>query len=93
MGRYSLSISDKAKKDLALLYKSGDKALVNRIERIFTELSEDPFNGIGKPEQLKHDLSGFWSRRLDKKHRLVYQVDEKSITVFVIAAKGHYSDK
>ncbi|WP_254563157.1 Txe/YoeB family addiction module toxin [Dyadobacter diqingensis] len=93
MGRYSLNVSDKAKKDLAQLYKSGDKALVNRIERIFTELSDDPYNGIGKPEQLKHNLAGLWSRRLDKKHRLVYQVIEESITVFVIAAKGHYSDK
>jgi len=93
MGRYNLSISEKAKKDLSLLYKSGGKSLVNRIERIFDELGEDPYKGIGKPEQLKHNLTGLWSRRLDKKHRLVYQVIEETVTVYVIAAKGHYLDK
>lgn len=93
MARYNLEISEKAKKDLSLLHKSGNKALVNRLERIFEELSEDPYGGIGKPEQLKNNLSGLWSRRLDKKHRIVYQIIEEVITVVVIAAKGHYSDK
>ncbi|WP_221393087.1 Txe/YoeB family addiction module toxin [Dyadobacter sp. NIV53] len=93
MGRYHLIISDKAKKDLAFLYKSGEKALINRIERIFEELGQNPYEGIGKPEPLKHNLTGLWSRRLDKKHRLVYQITEEIITVFIIAAKGHYSDK
>ncbi|MCF2442621.1 Txe/YoeB family addiction module toxin [Dyadobacter sp. CY345] len=93
MGRYSIIVSDNAKKDLTLLHRSGNKSLVSRIERIFEELGENPFEGIGKPEQLKHNLNGFWSRRLDKKHRLVYQINNESITVIIIAAKGHYSDK
>ena len=93
MARYNLEISEKAKKDLSHLHKSGNKALINRLEKIFEELSENPYGGIGKPEQLKHNLTGLWSRRLDKKHRLVYQIVEEMITVIVIAAKGHYSDK
>ncbi|MCF2489130.1 Txe/YoeB family addiction module toxin [Dyadobacter sp. CY347] len=93
MGRYSVTFSDRAKKDLSFLHKSGGKSLVKRIERIFEELGEDPYSGIGKPEQLKNNLSGLWSRRIDKKHRLVYQIIEKTVTVFVIAAKGHYDDK
>jgi len=93
MGRYHLVVSEKAKKDLAFFYKSGEKSIINRIERIFEELSNSPYQGVGKPEQLKHNLAGLWSRRLDKKHRLVYQVVEETITVVIIAAKGHYSDK
>ncbi|WP_342083608.1 Txe/YoeB family addiction module toxin [Dyadobacter sp. OTU695] len=93
MVRYFVTISDKAKKDLSLLYKTGDKALIRRISRLFEELGEHPYDGIGKPEPLKHDLAGLWSRRIDKKHRLVYQVIDQTITVHVIAAKGHYDDK
>jgi toxin YoeB len=93
MGRYSVTFSDRAKKDLSFLHKSGGKSLVKRIERIFEELGEDPYKGIGKPEQLKNNLSGLWSRRIDKKHRMVYQIIEETVTVFVIAAKGHYDDK
>jgi toxin YoeB len=93
MGRYSVTFSERAKKDLSFLHKSGGKSLLKRIERIFEELGENPYDGIGKPEQLKNNLSGLWSRRIDKKHRLVYQIIEQAVTVFVIAAKGHYDDK
>lgn len=93
MGRYIVTFSETAKQQLSKLYKSGDKALIKRIERVFYELSEHPFIGIGKPEQLKHEFSGFWSRRLDEKNRLVYTVTEETVTVFVLSAKGHYGDK
>ncbi|NIJ52445.1 Txe/YoeB family addiction module toxin [Dyadobacter arcticus] len=93
MGRYSVTFSDRARKDLLFLHKSGGKSLVKRIERIFEELGANPYSGIGKPEQLKNNFSGLWSRRIDKKHRLVYQIIEQTVTVFVIAAKGHYDDK
>jgi len=93
MGIYIVTISETARQQLAKYYKAGDKALIKRIEHIFEELSEHPFMGIGKPEQLKHKFSGLWSRRLDEKNRLVYQVDENIITVFIVSAKGHYGDK
>jgi len=93
MGRYIVTISETAKQQLAKHYKSGDKPLIKRIERIFEELSEHPFIGIGKPEQLKHEFSGLWSRRLDEKNRLVYEVIEEIVTVFILSAKGHYGDK
>ncbi len=93
MGRYTVTLSDTAKKHLALHHRSGNKVIIKRIERIFVELGEHPFTGIGKPELLKHDLSGLWSRRLDEKNRLVYEVNEESITVSVVTAKGHYLDK
>jgi|AntAceMinimDraft_5_1070358.scaffolds.fasta_scaffold172351_2 toxin YoeB len=93
MGRYRVEVSETARKHLSFFHKSGDKVIIKRIERIFEELGEDPYHGVGKPEALKHDLAGLWSRRLDRKNRLVYQVVEQTITVIVVAARGHYDDK
>jgi 23S rRNA (cytosine1962-C5)-methyltransferase len=52
-----------------------------------------PYLGIGKPEALKYELSGFWSRKINQKDRMIYKVEEDIVTVFVISAMGHYSDK
>jgi len=92
MGRYFVVLTDTTKQQLVKLHKSGDKIVIRRIERILNELSEHPFEGIGKPEQLKYEFSGLWSRRLDKKNRLVYSVTEEIVTVFVLSVKGHYRD-
>ncbi|MGE6354358.1 Txe/YoeB family addiction module toxin [Flavobacterium sp. NPDC079362] len=54
---------------------------------------ENPFEGVGKSEALKHELSGLWSREINKKDRLLYRVKEELVTVVVISAMGHYSDK
>ena len=83
MGRYFVVLTDITKQQLVKLHKSGDKILLRWIERILTELSEHPFDGIGKPEQLKYEFSGLWSRRIDEKNRLVYSVTEETVTVFV----------
>jgi toxin YoeB len=93
MAGYTLILSDRAKKDLAIHHKSGDKAIIKRIDRIFEELGDHPYTGIGKPEALKYNNSGLWSRRLDDKNRIVYQVNDEVVTVSVVSAKGHYDDK
>jgi len=93
MDRYIIKVTDTAKNHLSSLYASGNKAIIKRIERIFYELSVHPYVGIGKPEALKHNFSGYWSRRIDDKNRIVYQVDNKKIIVIIITAKGHYLDK
>lgn len=93
MARYTIDLWDRAKKDLAAHYKSGDKVIIKRIERIFEELEITPFTGIGKPEPLKYGLSGMWSRKLDNKNRIIYQVNEKTMVIQIISAKGHYDDK
>jgi toxin YoeB len=61
---------------------------IKKIEKLVDAILETPFEGIGKPEPLKHNLSGCWSRRIDKEHRLVYEVTENLITV--LSMKGHY---
>ena len=93
MGKYSIEISSKARKELQVHYKSGNKSVIRRIEQIFLELSNKPYEGIGSPEALKNNMAGYWSRRIDKKNRIVYKVYEDKIVVLVVSAIGHYKDK
>jgi toxin YoeB len=58
-----------------------------------TELEEHPYTGTGKPEPMEYGRIEQWSRRITQKHRLVYSVDDKKITVLVLSADGHYEDK
>ncbi len=60
---------------------------------ILNELKEHPYTGEVQPEELKFELKGLWSRRINKKDRLIYEVKEEIVTVFVISAMGHYFDK
>ncbi len=92
MGKYIVKISAIAKKHLADIHKSGNKSLIKKVEIIFVELSEHPYTGTGRPEQLKY-LENTWSRRLNRKDRLVYYIDESVVTVTVISTIGHYDDK
>jgi toxin YoeB len=93
MGKYRVTLTDQAKKDLIKHFKSGNKATIKKIEKILLELSEHPTIGTGNPEQLKFELAGLWSRRLNQKDRLIYEILEDIIIVDVISAMGHYQDK
>jgi len=92
MGQYSVVITDEAKRDLRYWHNVGDKAILRKLDRIFQELALHPSTGTGKPEALRGDLSGYWSRRVNKQHRLVYEITESIVTVFVISARGHYGN-
>jgi len=70
-----------AQADLAYWKKSGNKAIQQRISKLIQSVSETPFDGIGKPEALKYDFAGWWSRRINEEHRLVYRVEETQITI------------
>lgn len=83
---------ENAAKDLKKLYQSGKKSDILKVERIFKELETNPFLGEGNPEQLKHDLTGYWSRRINKKDWLIYKINEAEILVIVVSALGHYAD-
>lgn len=93
MGKYSVNIEEKARKELKLHFKSGNLATIKKIEKILNELLENPYEGIGNPEALKYELTGFWSRRINQKDRLIYRVDDDIVTVYVVSAMGHYSAK
>ena len=77
-----------AQLDIDFWKKSGNKIIQKKIYKLLQNISETPFNGIGKPEALLHDLSGFWSRRITDEHRLVYEVETNRIIVYSL--KGHY---
>lgn len=89
MKGYKLILSLQADKDLALLYKSEPKAYKKTI-RLLEQITNTPYEGIGKPEALKGNLSGLWSRRITDKHRLVYAVREAEVVVLVLRSYGHY---
>ncbi len=68
--------------------KSGNLAVQKKINLLFSSMLETPFEGIGKPEALKHNLSGKWSRRINAEHRIVYEVEGELIKVYSL--KNHY---
>lgn len=90
---YIIEIEPKAVQDIAELKKSGNKTAITKIEKLLIELKEHPTTGTGQVEALKNNLSGFWSRRIDKFNRLIYTIKEEIVTVTVISAKGHYDKK
>jgi toxin YoeB len=71
-----------------LYWQPHDKATLNRLNRLLEESVRSPFEGIGKPEPLRHALAGCWSRRIDEEHRLVYLVDGDDVVV--LQARFHY---
>lgn len=74
--------------DEYLYWLQQDKKIAKRINEILKDIERNHFEGIGKPEALKHDLSGYWSRRITDRDRLIYKVEGS--TVFIISCKGHY---
>ena len=82
-----------AQKDRDYWKKSGNKAIMERISALLKDMMEHPYTGIRKPEPLKYDLAGKWSRRINAEHRLIYSVNENIITVYVFSMRYHYSKK
>ena len=71
-----------------LWWQGQDRKTLRRINRLIADTMRSPFEGLGKPEPLKENLTGFWSRRIDQAHRLVYAVDDTRVTV--ISCRYHY---
>ena len=80
--------TDEAWKDY-LFWNENDKKILQKVNELIKVIDRTPFEGIGKPEQLKQNLKGFWSRRINQEHRIVYRVEENQI-VF-ISFRYHYS--
>ncbi|NTD99889.1 Txe/YoeB family addiction module toxin [Agrobacterium tumefaciens] len=89
---YILEFTNQAVEDLKWLKKT-DQNAYNKVQKLLLELIEHPSTGTGKPELKKYNLSGFYSRRITQKHRLVYQINGEMISVLVLSAAGHYGDK
>lgn len=88
---YKIEFSEEATKELLKLMKS-DVQAYKKFESLIPELREHPYTGTGHPHQLRY-VDGMWSRKLDKKNRLRYMVNDTTIVVLVLSAIGHYDDK
>jgi len=71
-----------------LYWQATDKKQLKRINTLITDIQRHPFSGLGDPEPLKHQWSGYWSRRIDKEHRLVYKVTD--IAIIIAQCRYHY---
>ena len=89
---YTIIISPKANLDLIALKKSEPQAY-RKAMSLIEELGEHPRTGSGKPTLKRHNLAGFYARKINEKHRLVYSIMDDIVTVNVVSAKGHYDDK
>ena len=89
---YRLDIADQAKEDLARL-KRNEASAFTKAKKMIAELREHPRTGIGKPKPLTSDRAGQWSRRITRKHRMVYEIHDESVSVCLLSSYGHYDDK
>jgi len=81
-------LSEKAEEHIAYWKGTNNKVIEKRIVALKNAIIVSPFTGIGKPEPLKHELSGKWSRRIDRKNRFIYSVENE--TLYIFSLKGHY---
>lgn len=90
---YELILMPEAERNLKEWRKSGQKKTIKKIADLFEELRQHPTTGTGHDEQLRGNLSGLWSREINKGDRLIYCIEDDKVIVTVISLKGHYSDK
>lgn len=85
---FHLEFTAQAKIDIEYHKNSGNPGTLKKLFVLLEEISKHPFEGIGRPEALKHELSGYWSRRINLEHRIVYLVHEDVVSI--LSVKGHY---
>lgn len=90
---YILKYREQFIEDILRHKKSGNKVILSKISLLIDEIEAHPKTGTGKPEALRGNRKGQWSRRINKEHRLIYEINEDTITVVMISASGHYDDK
>ena len=83
----NLIFSDKAWEEY-MYWQNTDKQILKKINQLIKDIKREPFENIGKPEPLKYELSGFWSRRISDEHRLIYEVSESYISI--VSCRFHY---
>ncbi len=91
--KYQITIGSTAQKEIDRHISSGDKALLKKLFALLEELEIHPRTGTGKPERLRYKNAEIWSRRINSRHRLVYEIFEQIVTVEIVQAYGHYDEK
>ena len=90
---YRITLSEQARKEYLYFSQSGNKAILNKIAALLNDIAEHPYTGLGKPEPLKYELAGKWSRRINTEHRLIYSVHNDMIEIYIFSMKYHYFKK
>ena len=85
-----IDLTDEAKKDLLKHKRTGNKGVIKKVELLLFAISENPYEGIGQVEQLKHELIGKWSRRINNEHRIVYSINDEKQLVTIHSMYVHY---
>jgi toxin YoeB len=80
-----------AQEDYNYWKKSGNKSVFDKINRLLVDISEHPYIGIGKPEPLRYELAGKWSRRITSERRVIYSVREDIMEIYIFSIRYHYS--
>ncbi|MDR1437394.1 MAG: Txe/YoeB family addiction module toxin [Candidatus Symbiothrix sp.] len=88
--QWNLIFKPKSLEDRDFFKKSGNKPLMKKIQRLLEELESHPETGTGKPEKLKENLSGYWSRRINDEHRIIYTINDEAKTVEIYSFRNHY---
>lgn len=90
---YRIVLSAQAREEYSYFSRSGNKAVINKIVVLLRDIAEHPYTGIGKPEALKYELAGKWSRRINSEHRIIYSVHDDTIEVYIFSMRYHYLKK
>ena len=90
---YTIYFAETADEDKEFWKKSAQKIIMNRISKLLTDIQAHPKTGIGRPEALRYELAGKYSRRINDEHRIVYEIDEENNRVVVLSLVGHYMRK
>lgn len=85
---FSIEFSDDALEDYNFWKKTNNLKIINKIKSLLGNMIETPFTGIGQPEALRHELSGYYSRRINQEHRIVYKVENNII--YIVQLRKHY---
>ncbi len=91
--KYEVELHNDVSKDIRRHNKAGNRVLVKKIYNLLSELNNHPRSGIGKPERLKGWEVETWSRRIDDRHRLIYEIHDNELVIIAISAYGHYGDE
>ena len=87
---YTLVFTEQAQEDWNFWRTSGNKTTIKKITALLEDIAAHPFTGIGKPEALKYELSGTWSRRINSEHRIVYRIIDSIVEVQILAMRYYY---
>jgi toxin YoeB len=90
---YEISYSETFSQQIEIHRQAGQKSILIKINKLLDELRKHPYTGTGNPEPLKHHRKGQWSRRITQKHRLIYEINDNTVVVYILSILGHYDDK